>query len=193
MKRCIIEYRKNEIQSKGAFGWKMGMTLFTLPVLLDTIPTAKVIHLIRDGRDVMLSRLEARIAHLDEPINRLMVFGDATINHFEGQALSPETIATYRNELEILHWVTAVKYGLKGRTYNERYLEIRYEDICQNPILEFTQIFEFLELPFLETTKAWLLEAVHHTRIGKWKSLPKEQLEKPLAIAGELLKELGYL
>jgi len=34
---------------------------------------------------------------------------------------------------------------------------------------------------------------VHHTRIGKWKSLPKEQLEKPLAIAGELLKELGYL
>jgi len=59
--------------------------------------------------------------------------------------------------------------------------------------LEFTQIFDFLKIPFLESTKTWLVEAVHHTRIGKWKSLSKEKMEKPLAIAGDLLQELGYL
>jgi len=125
MKRCITEYQKSEIHSKSPYGWKMGMSLFTMPVVLDAFPTAKVIHLIRDGRDVMLSRLEARFAHLNDPVNRLVVFGDTTINHFEGHLLTPKIIATYRNELEMQHWVTAVKYGLKGRAYGEQYLEIK--------------------------------------------------------------------
>ncbi|MCK5523669.1 MAG: sulfotransferase [Thiomargarita sp.] len=193
MRRYVTEYRQSEIQSKGHFGWKLGITLFTLPVVLDAFPNAKVIHLIRDGRDVMLSRLEARFAHLDDLVNRLVVFGDATVDHFEGLPLTSETIATYRNELEIRHWVTAVKYGLKGRAYNERYLEVKYEEVCQNPIPVFSQIFDFIEVPFLNSTKTWLAQAVYNTKMDKWKSLPEEKLKKPLEIAGDLLGELGYL
>jgi hypothetical protein len=195
MKQCINQYLDAEIQQGGKkpFGWKMGISLFTMPMLLDAFPTAKVIHLIRDGRDVMLSRLEARFAHLSDPVNRLVVFGEANVDHFEGHPLTPETVATYRNELEMLHWVTAVRYGLKGRTYTDRYLEVKYEDICQNPIPVFEQLFDFIGIPFLATTRTWLQQAVYHTRIAKWKTLPAEELKKPLEIGGPLLRELGYL
>jgi hypothetical protein len=194
IKQCINKYLETEIQFPDKpFGWKMGISLFTLPMVLDAFPNAKMIHLIRDGRDVMLSRLEARFAHLSDPVNRLVVFGQDNINQFKGQPLTPETVATYRNELEMLHWVTAVKYGLKGRAYTGRYLEIKYEDICQNPIPVFQQIFDFIGVKFLATTQSWLQEAVYHTRMAKWKSLSAEALEKPLEIGGPLLKELGYL
>jgi len=193
MKRCVTAYQNTEIPSTGPFGWKMGISLFTLLVVLDAFPTAKVIHLIRDGRDVMLSRLEARFAHLADPINRLVVFGDANVDHFEGHPLTPETVATYRNELEMLHWVTAVSYGLKGRAYPERYLEVKYEDICQNPIAIFENIFDFIEVPYLSATKNWLTQAVYPTKIAKWNHLSTEQLNKPLEIGGDLLRKLDYL
>jgi hypothetical protein len=193
MKRCVSQYHHSEIHTEGPFGWKMGISLFTMLAVLDTFPTAKVIHLIRDGRDVMLSRLEARFAHLHQPINRLVVFGDATINQFEGQPLTPETIATYRNELEMQHWVTAVRYGLKGRAYHDRYLEVHYEAICQNPGPIFNKIFDFIGIPLLSSTQDWLEQTLYQNKMAKWKALSEEQLQKPLAIGGSLLKELGYL
>jgi len=193
MKQCIDDFRRQEIHQPGPFGWKLGISLFTLLVLLDALPTAKVIHLIRDGRDVMLSRLEARFAHLDDPVNKLVVFGQVDSEHFAGQPLTSEVIARYRNELEMLHWVTAVRYGLNGRAYPGRYLEVHYEAICAQPLYIFSQIFDFLEVPFLATTQKWVQQAVHQSRIGKWQSLSAQQLEKPLAIGAPLLKQLGYL
>ncbi len=196
MRRCLTHYLQTEIPyPAGPFGWKHGISLFTLPVLMDTFPTAKIIHLIRDGRDVMLSRLEARFGgdNLSDPVNQLVVFGNSHTHDFEGHLLTPETIATYRNELEMLHWVTAVRYGLQGRHYPGRYLEIKYEDLCQNPVLVLTQIFDFINIRLLSTTRQWIIEAVHQTRIGKWQNLSPQQLDKPLQIGGELLKELGYL
>ncbi len=194
MKRCIMEYRNNEIQPKGPYGWKMGISLFTMPMVLDAFPTAKVIHLIRDGRDVMLSRLEARFGgnNLTDPINKLVVFGDSEVDNFAGHPLNSATIAAYRNELEMLHWVTAVNYGLKGRVYGERYLEVKYEDICREPISIFAQIFDFLEVPFLATTKNWLVQTTYTNKIAKWKTLPADKLKMPLEIGEPLLKKLGY-
>lgn len=193
MRRCVEEFTEKEIK-KQPFGWKMGMNLFLLPLVLDTFPQAKVVHLIRDGRDVMLSRLNARFGgdNLTNPLNQLLVFGHIGVTDFNGQPLTPATIEKYRNELEILHWVTAVTYGLQGRQYPERYLEVKYETLCQEPMNVCAQIFDFLEQPFLNETKEWLQHAVHPVRIGKWRSLSTAELAKPLEIAGDLLKQLGY-
>ncbi len=194
MKTYINEYYHTEIHSPGPYGWKMGITLFTLPLVLDTFPHTKVIHLIRDGRDVMLSRLEARFGgnNLSDPVNKLVVFGDPNTDHFAGPPLTPTSIARYRNELEMQHWVTAVRYGLQGRAYPDRYLEIKYENLCQAPLNIFNQIFEFIDIPLLNSTKDWIIQTTHPIRIGKWKQLSAAQLEKPLQIGGKLLEELGY-
>lgn len=42
MRQCVNQYHQTEIQLPNApFGWKLGISLFTLPILLETFPTAK--------------------------------------------------------------------------------------------------------------------------------------------------------
>ncbi len=193
MRQTVRQFRETEIRGEGPFGWKNGHNIFALPVLLDALPTAKIVHLIRDGRDVMLSRLNIRIERLDDPVNRLMVFGDANTDSFEGRRLSSKTVKNFRNELEMRHWVTSVEYGLAGRKYEGRYLEIRYEQLCTAPVEVMQKIFDFIAVPFLEETKEWVRQAASTSRIDKWKTQPPEALAMPLAIGGDLLRLLGYL
>ena len=192
MRQTVQEFVAAEIKQSGPFGWKIDPTLFTMPVVLDAFPDSKVVHLIRDGRDVMLSRLNARIENLDDPVNRLMTFGTADVDSFEGRPLNEETVKELRNELEMQHWVTAVEYGLHGRQYGERYLEIKYEDICAEPIQAFEEVFGFLGVPFLSSAKEWLKTAVSRNRMDKWRDLPPETIARALEIGGPLLRRLGY-
>ena len=194
IKETVTEFVAAEIKWEGPFGWKIDPSLFTLPVVLDAFPSAKAVHVIRDGRDLMLSRLNARVEHLEDPVNRVMMFGRADVDSFMGRPIpSEKTVKKLRNELEMLHWVTSVEFGLRGRTYGARYLEVKYEDICAAPLAEFEKIFAFLGAPFLDETKTWLLQAASTNRIGKWKTLPPELLAAPLQIGGELLEKLGYV
>lgn len=194
MRSCIDEFRKTQhIETNKPYGWKHGISLFSMIVFLETFPKAKVIHLIRDGRDVMLSRLNARIENLADPLNRLAVFGDSEVNSFEGHPLNLETIQNYRNALEMQHWVTAVEFGLQGRNYPQQYLEIKYETLCQSPVETAEQIFDFLDLPLLADSKQWIAQAIYHGRIGKWLTLSESELALPLKIGTPLLTKLGYL
>ena len=189
---CIGDYVRDEIRSRGPFGWKMGVTLFMMPMVLDAFPQARVIHLIRDGRDVMLSRLDARM-DFSARLNRLVVFGDPDIDRWRGRPLTAETVAAHRNEIEMRHWVTAVEFGLRCRVYGDRYLEVRYEDICRSPVSEVERIFDFLQLPFRADARDWFRQSVSIGRIGKWRSLPAGELAPALAVGADLLKRLGYV
>ena len=194
MRQCVQTFIDiDNIDPTQPFGWKHGISLFCMPVLLDTFPSTKVIHLIRDGRDVMLSRLNARIENLHDPLNRLVTFGDTEIEQYAGQPLNANTITTYRNELEMWHWATVVSYGLLGRNYPTQYLEIKYEELCQFPLETCEKIFTFLELPLQDSVKTWLWQAVYTHRISKWQELPTKELERIYAIGGDLLAKLGYL
>jgi len=189
----VEEFHENEIKDKQApFGWKMGVSTFTMLMTLDAYPNSKVIHLIRDGRDVMLSRLDARMNGLHDPVNRLAVFGDPDVSTINDEPLAHEVIEKHRNELEMMHWVTSVEYGMKGREYADRYLEVKYEDICTDPIPVFEKIFDFLGISFLDETREWLKKSVSIERIGKWKKMPKSEIEKAIKIGEPLLEKLGY-
>lgn len=192
MRQTLRKFWETEIRRAGPFGWKNGHNIFAVPVLLEAVPSAKVVHLIRDGRDVMLSRLNVRIERLDDPVNRLMVLGDAHADSFAGRPLSAKTVKAFRNELEMQHWVTSVEYGLLGRKYHGRYLEVRYEQLCADPVAVMQEVFDFIEVPFAQATKSWLQQATSTSRIGKWKALPAEALAMPLAIGADLLRRLGY-
>ena len=195
MKQLVNHFLATEVRRSGPLGWKIDPMVFTMPVVLDAFPLAKVVHVIRDGRDVMLSRLGARFnpKHFAQPVNRLMIFGDETVDSFYGEPLTPETVEKYRNELEMKHWVTSVEYGLRGRTYGDRYLEVKYEHICADPLNTFEKIFAFIGVPFQLKTREWLKTAVTESRIAKWKTLSQEALVRPMQIGGKLLEALRYV
>ncbi|RLD77507.1 MAG: hypothetical protein DRJ10_11810, partial [Bacteroidetes bacterium] len=85
----VHRYFLEEVREGGPFGWKLGLTAFIAPLILDTFPNSKVLHIIRDGRDVMLSRLDVRMPdftfpQIFVPLNRFAMFGNKNTKEYRG-------------------------------------------------------------------------------------------------------------
>jgi len=153
-------------------------------------PTARFVHLIRDGRDVCLSMADWSGAHQ---------------NH-------PRVFPTWQNDSVLtaaLWWELHVRLGRQaGNSLGpELYYELRYESLVRNPAEECAGLCAFLGLPYDDAmlrfhegrTKADpALDAKRAWRpltpgLRDWRSqMPGEDVERFEAAAGELLDELGY-
>jgi hypothetical protein len=91
-----------------------------LPLIQRIFPAAKVIHIIRDPRDVFLSRTKAKWS--------------------AGRSRLAQALA-YRAQFDM-----ARRIG--PRLFGERYLEVHYEEILSNPQAELGRICSLLGVPF---------------------------------------------
>ncbi|MBN1850764.1 MAG: sulfotransferase [Deltaproteobacteria bacterium] len=159
-------------------------------------PQSKYIHIIRDGRDVVTS---------------------AWFNNLRGN--KEDTLCRWPDfhcfvEFGMREWVADMtKARSFGKTYNERYLEVRYEDLHNNPNPILEKMLEFLGVdPSLESLgqciQAGSFKSLSHGRergqedrnaffrkgiIGDWKNhFAPEDEDLFMGYAGKLLEELGY-
>ena len=93
-----------------------------LPILKKICPTAKVIHIIRDPRDVYLSRKRAEWSRSRNDILQLLA---------------------YRSQYSL-----GRHFGLK--LFSENYLEVHYEKLLSNPEVELNRICNLLGIRFDE-------------------------------------------
>lgn len=153
-------------------------------------PTARFLHVIRDGRDVVASMLAAR---------RDMGFGG-------------ETAAACAIE-----WRDSILAARRAAAEEKSYLEVRYEQLLADPVGSLRTVLEFCGLrcdPDLaarivednrfermkaarKSPVAGIQEPAGHFRKGRagsWREeLSPGQLAEVLRVAGSLLAELGYL
>lgn len=105
-------------------------------------------------------------------------------------------------QLSMFKWKNTVKLGKQYKdSLNERYMEIKYEDLTNNPELHLRRICNFLEIEF---EKKILLapERQRNKRVknvpikyntGNWnKYFSKTMVKKLEAIGGKTLLEMGY-
>jgi hypothetical protein len=104
-----------EGQGKRRWGEKTPRHVFYWREILDCFPDARLIHLVRDGRDVADSYMKAR-------------FGPKT------------TYMAARQWVAWLKQVEAVRQVVPAR----QFIEVRYEDILAEPESELTRICEYL-------------------------------------------------
>ena len=160
-----------------------------LPLLHRLFPQAKIIHIIRDGRDVALSLLEW--AHEKKGPGRFKLW-------------KQNPLAT-----SALWWSRMVESGRKhGRHIGpDHYYEVRYEDLVTDSERELRRIADFLDLPYspgmlayhegkvrsdtgLSAKKAWLPPTAG---LRDWRSaMEQPDIELFEALTGELLIDLGY-
>lgn len=158
-------------------------------LIQEFFPDGKFIHLIRDGRDVAASMIAAR---------KNIGFGEGTI---EGAARV---------------WKDNVIASRVIADQPSNYLELRYEDLLQNPSKAVKDVFNFCNLEITDQEIDTLvvnnsfdklknkgttadsnsnLNRMHYRKgkSGTWKDdLSTEQQFQFNAIAGDLLIELGY-
>jgi hypothetical protein len=159
-----------------------------LPLLHALFPGARIIHIIRDGRDVALSTLEW--AGPEKGPGRFRLWAECPL------------------AVSALSWRWHVATGLRdGRALGGLYREIRYEDIAENPEPELRALADHLGLPFahemleyhfgrvrsapgLSAKSAWLPPT---PGLRDWRTaLDAEELELFEALAGDVLETLGY-
>ena len=186
-----------QAQNKPRYGDKTPIYCDSLRHILKLLPEARFIHIIRDGRDVLLSL-------------RHMWFAP-------GQDI--RTLALY--------WRTLVRNARESGLRSGAYMEVRYEDLVRDPrpvleaVCRFVQLdFDACMLRYWQRTPHRLLEhrtryrsdgtvlVTHETRlaqqaltkhppqpqrIGRWKTemTEAERLEF-IRFAGDTLEELGY-
>jgi hypothetical protein len=132
-------------------------------------PTARIVHILRDGRDVALSMRNA--SHLLVDRNWYFAARGWRRHVREGRRLGMELGAG-------------------------RYLEIRYEDLVQRPLDAFAELRDFtgagIDLP-LPRIGSRLEKLVKPDNAGKWRTqIPDPALRTIERAAGDLLSELGY-
>jgi hypothetical protein len=165
-------------------------TSFVLGAALRAYPHAKVVHMVRDGRDVACSLLEQGWLRAERG------GADDVGNAYGEQArfwVEPERAREFNaaSEASRAGWawrryLTAARAAAPAAT-----LEVRYEELAADPDATAARIARHIGADPRALAEA--LREVHSHSVGRWRrDLTEEQIADVEAEAGPLLRELGY-
>jgi len=175
---------------RGRWGWKLCETAYILPVLDFLFPDAKYIHLIRDGRDVAFSDHRAP----NRPFWKKIYFNTDRISAWRGLRFHSRDYAKRSHIYNAMHWVNSVMVGrFYGAMLRERYLEVRYEDLCGDFEMTARRVLEFAGGEKAGAAIEKVRPLVHQASMHKHRKQPKEMVREVVEIAKPQLLALGYL
>ncbi len=179
-----------DVTAERSWGWKLCETTYIIPLIDFLFPAAKYIHLIRDGRDVAFCDHVAP----SEPFWRKVYFDTDDIASWRGYQLTGREYRKHSYVYNTVHWVNSVRVGRSyGAMLRERYLEVRYEDLCRNFARTVERVLGFIGVPSAAATIEALRPEVHSTSIAKYRQAPWWKMRRVLDIAKPELLSLGYL
>ena len=217
-----------------------------LPFIMSVFSDAKIIHIVRDGRDVAVSarkKFEGNLAKItrnqakSKVVTRKRIrsgFGSRAKNIMNRTAYRLETGIPARDffyylrdfidyllvqmnirtfsvwgpripgirhllkshsliEVCAIQWRTCVEHVLNYSANHPGmdFLQLRYEDLCNDPIRTFKDVFDFCELSFPDTAKKRLSEILPYSPSYKQDMTPME-LELVHDQISNTLEALGY-
>ncbi|HJQ75552.1 MAG TPA: sulfotransferase, partial [Gaiellaceae bacterium] len=155
------------------FGWKEPRSVYLLPLLAAELPGLRFLHVVRDGRDMALSENQVQ----------LRKHGDAVL----GASDEPEALRSISLWREVN--LRAADFG--ERELGDRYLRVRFEDLCAEPAAVTARVLGFFGLEGdAERIAAEEVEAPGS--IGRWRAEPAELVRALEERAGDALARFGY-
>lgn len=179
--RCVFALYAEQ-HGKSRYGDKTPAYVFAMPEIAAMLPEARFVHLVRDGRDVSLSLTSKKFAPDDVPRASLFWRQRVLAGRRSGAKLGPA-----------------------------RYLEVRYEDLVDDPEAWMNEICRFVDLTFdpamlryherSDEVLAGVMRRKQHANIARppvkglrdWRTqMASDDVVLVEALAGDLLHELGY-
>ena len=152
-------------------------------------PEARIVHIVRDGRDVACSLLEKPWLRTEQ-----LKRDDAGVAYgsYARFWVEPDRREEFESASDARRaaWVWR-RYITAARSADAPVLEIRYERMTADPTAVAEEIGRYLDAPADALGAA--LERAHAGAVGRYRAdLSEEQLADVLDEAGDLLRELGY-
>lgn len=165
-------------------------TAFALPAVLAAYPDARIVHVVRDGRDVATSLLERGwLSTGREGADDAGLAYGAQVRFW----VEPERQADFEQLSDAGRAGYAWhRYVSTARATTERLVELRYETVAADPQAAAEPVARHLHADPGPLARAF--EDAHRRSVGRWRrDLDEAQIADVEHEAGPLLRELGYL
>ena len=178
LEKALVNHRLGIPERDAAWGLKFPFSIYFLPFLNEQLPGMRYLHVIRDGRDMAFSprqRALVRIGH---------IFLRDQWPRLERQPQPVQSMALWsRINLQ------AARYGREAM--GDRYLRVRFEDLCADPRAVISRIFDFIGAPEPNLDNA-CDEVASPPTIGRWRRQDPELIPLLLDEGREALDTFGY-
>lgn len=159
------------------WGWKFPASINFLPLLNEVFPEMRFVHLVRDGRDMAFSTNQVRVASYT-PI-----------------LLDPEAEGLPEPVRSAMLWnrmnVDAALYG--QAVMKERYLVIRFEDLCADPGRELARLWSFMGFRAAVSPEVASRAVSYDGGLGRWRACADQELVREVSRRAEPgLRMFGY-
>jgi hypothetical protein len=161
--------------SARVWGWKEPRSIYLVPFFDAAMPSLRFLHFLRDGRDMAFS----------ENQNQLVKHGDALLGDDLRKEKTPvRSIAVWSRVNS-----AAADYG--EQQLGERYLRVRFEDLCAQPAETVRRIFDFFGLE--GDAEGAAAEVRPPDTLGRWQLRRKGVVDALHRTAEPALARFGYL
>ncbi|MGI9020723.1 MAG: sulfotransferase family protein [Solirubrobacterales bacterium] len=174
---CALAGHREGIPSPNArWGWKHPRTAYVLPVVHELLPDAWMIQLVRDGRDMAYSQNQ----------NQLAVYGDLLVGDMASEPEPVRSVSLWsRVNLAALH--------LSRRERPQRFLLVRYEDLCAEPAAQIERLFRHVEIDFGDDLVERAAKLVSPSPTAqRWREADPDELRVVERAGAQGLREFGY-
>jgi len=168
------------------WGWKLPETMLMMPEVFSTFTHARLIHLVRHPVHACLRR-----THMTSRANNPV--GSAVLAEaYRSMGWNPLQVHAHEPHIHnAVSWLYQVKrmveFGRNELT-PDRYMEIKYEDICHNVAFCSKNIANFLNLEVEIHAASFDVDA---GRIQQWRG-PDTRIDEVWEICGAMATRLGY-
>lgn len=174
----ISDHRQAIGRRKRRWGWKVPRSILAFPFVHEFFPDMRAIHLVRDGRDMAYSANQ----------NQARRYAAQFLDPSERERPAPIQSISFWAHVNL----AAARYG--ERALGERYLRLRYEEVCADPAGMAARLVDFLDSP--KSVEAMQEVAAAEIRpsssIGRWRERDASEIADLERAGGEALRALGY-
>jgi len=157
LQRLVSAHLEPLVSAKGlkrwlAWGWKEPRSMYLLPFWRELFPGLRFLHVVRDGRDMAFSSNQ----------NQLLKHGNAMLGPpLPGHSQAVRSIALWSRANTLV--ATYAARHLQGR-----YLRIRFEDLCADPVATVATVLTFFGLSVEEAQHA-AAQISPPATLGRWR------------------------
>jgi len=174
---AVRAHRRGMPDPTGPWGWKNPRSMWMIPFLARLYPEMRFIHLVRDGRDVALSR-------------------NTNLLHKHGRFLLGEALCEHdrvRSQLRL--WALGNQRAAQDgeRLLGANYLRISYETLCRTPRETLARVYAHLGAAVTPAILDQVQQLVVPPRsIGAWRDAELRILHEPDRESRAALQRFGY-
>ncbi|MFC1922353.1 sulfotransferase [Chloroflexota bacterium] len=169
--------------SKGqmlTWGWKDPRTTLTFPIWLKIFPRAKILHILRNGIDVAISTHRRSLRQQKNIIKRAFPMDYIPIT------------LDFEYCFQLWEQYVSFVFEHKALIADDHYLEIRYEDLLQDPESKLRLISEFMAYPVQDASLSKSSMQVNRARIDNSAYARAYRDQIPPLTSTPLMQQLGY-